>query len=269
MVVLTIGKNSYGSLAESNTHLDGSIRAAANWLGVTPDDKRRSLISAYRQIEAQVFNGTSTGVTIIDLASINAGGTGYTKGDMLAISGGTAGEGAIVEATAVASGVVTGITLVHAGTYSVEPAATAAATTGGTGGDDCTVDLTFMDQVSDLPRTGLVDCDGRALDSTTYPTIVKEAQFLLAYMMSQDVDLEDSTGSGTNVKRVKAGSAEVEFFRPEGDNMRFPVQVWELISCLLASSSAAAALLGGFRGGAGDTSFFDTYPDDFDLNRGY
>lgn len=70
-------------------------------------------------------NGTS-GVTAV---SINAGGTGYTVGDLLVITGGNAG--AKVNVTAVSSGVVTGLSVTLPGDgYSI---ASAVSTTGGTG----------------------------------------------------------------------------------------------------------------------------------------
>lgn len=267
MVTLTVGKNSYGTLAEVDAYLDGSIRASSTWLGVAPDDKRRSMIEAYRQIEAEVFLGAAAGVTIVDLASINAGGTGYAKGDTLTVSGGTAGEPATAEVLAVASGVVTSVSLLNAGTYSASPSSPASTTTDGSG-TGCTLTLTFAAQVSDFPRTGLVDCDGDAVGETAYPKDIKEAQYNLAFEMSQDPESAASAGQGSNVKSVGAGSAKVEFFRPESNTIRFPVQVQSLLKCYLAGSTALS-MIGGFRGGADNPSTFDTYPADFDLDRGY
>ena len=72
-------------------------------------------------------------------AAVLAGGTGYSNGDILTVVGGT-GSSATVSVT-VSSGVVTGVTIVNSGAYSVQPSATPA-TTGGTG-SGCTLTLTY------------------------------------------------------------------------------------------------------------------------------
>lgn len=264
MVTLTVGKNSYGTLAEADTYLDQSARAWSAWLGVAPDDKRRALITAYRALERRAWQGTSAAVQIVDLASVDTGGTGYALKDVLTVSDGTFGESAEVKITAVASGVVTAVELLHAGTYSAVPT-TPAATTGGAG-SGCTIALTFTDQIADFPRVGLTDCDGDTVDGTTYPTQMTDAQFELAFDISQDTSEETSSGQGTNVKSVQAGSASVEFFTPKADTQRFPQIVHELISCFLASSSTV--LFGGARSGAGNESYFDGYPGNNELTGG-
>ena len=267
MVTLTVGKNSFGTIAEADAYLDGSIVAATNWLGVAPDDKKRSMISAWRQLEAQTWIGTASGMEIIDLASVSAAGTGYLVNDVLTVAGGTFGEVAFARvATIGGSGVVATVELLHAGTYSETPSSPAA-TTGGTG-SGCTLTLTFIDQISDFPRTDLIDCDGRALTAVGYPTLVKEAQFRLAYEMSQDATIEQSPGGGSNTKRVRADTVEVEYFRPESNSRRFPVAVQDLIGCLLAGTSAGS-IVGGYRGGAGATSVFNDWPDGYGLSGGF
>ena len=69
----------------------------------------------------------------VQTVAINAGGTGYTEGDIVTISGGTSTTAATVEVVAVSGGVVTEVQVSNAGAYSVAPATTGAATTGGTG----------------------------------------------------------------------------------------------------------------------------------------
>jgi hypothetical protein len=267
MVLLTVGKNSYGTLAEADTYLDGSLRAASAWVGIAPDDKRRALITAYRLLERQVFAGDQTGVTIIDLASVSAGGSSYVVGDEITVSGGTAGEAAIVRVTSVSSGVVTGVDLIHAGTYTATPSSPAA-TTGGSG-SGATIALTFTDQISDWPRTDVFDCDGDSVDSTTYPTQLKEAQFELAYSLTQQGDIETAGDTSSNIKKVQAGSVAVEYFRPDPGLARFPSEVQELVACFLDGSNAFTTLAGGLRGGADNESVFDDYPDNFGLAWGY
>lgn len=80
-------------------------------------------------------------------AAIQAGGTGYTVGDILTVSGGTvvAGLAATLEVTTVAAGVITGIRVFSCGAYSANPA-DPVAVTGGTGANDATFNLTFSTQ---------------------------------------------------------------------------------------------------------------------------
>lgn len=75
-------------------------------------------------------------------AAVNAGGTGYTVGDVLTIVGGTSTHVATLEVTSVAAGVVDGIRITNAGAYTADPTTSANAVTGGTG-TGCTIDLTM------------------------------------------------------------------------------------------------------------------------------
>lgn len=122
-------------------------------------------------------------------------------------------------------------------------------------------------QVLDFPRTGLVDCDtGEELDPDTVPLEIEHATYELMEMLLADPTLVDSTDSGSNIKRVKAGSAEVENFRPtQGRSTRFPTVVHELVSCFLASSGE---VFGPFASGTDAESQFDS-GDEFDVSQGY
>lgn len=77
-------------------------------------------------------------------AAIVAGGTGYTVGDILTVSGGTVVNSlvATLEVTSVAAGVIDGIRVFNTGAYSAAPG-NPVAVTGGTGADDATFNLTF------------------------------------------------------------------------------------------------------------------------------
>jgi len=79
--------------------------------------------------------------------AINAGGTGYTVGDILTVGGGTVVSGLTVtlEVTSVAAGVIDGVRVFDCGAYSSNPA-NPVAVTGGTGADDATFNLTFSAQ---------------------------------------------------------------------------------------------------------------------------
>lgn len=79
----------------------------------------------------------------IDTVAVNAGGTGYAVDDIVTLSGGTFLVAATFKVAAVSSGVVTGLSVHNAGSYSVNTGATGIATTGGTG-SGLTVDVTYQ-----------------------------------------------------------------------------------------------------------------------------
>ena len=85
--------------------------------------------------------------------AINAGGTGYTVGDTLIVSGGTVVSSLTLtlEVTSVAAGVIDGIRILDCGAYSSNPG-NPVAVTGGTGGDDATFNMTFSTQNWTLNR---------------------------------------------------------------------------------------------------------------------
>lgn len=79
--------------------------------------------------------------------AINAGGTGYTVGDILTVVGGTvvASLTATLEVTSETGGVIDGIRVFDCGAYSSNPG-NPVSVTGGTGADDATFNLTFSSQ---------------------------------------------------------------------------------------------------------------------------
>lgn len=97
-----------------------------------------SYIDLAQVISATVLNNGVSAVAIV------GGGTGYTVGDILTVSGGTSvGPGAAtLEVTSVSSGVIDGIKVKMAGAYSTDPT-NAVSVTGGTGNDDATFNLTM------------------------------------------------------------------------------------------------------------------------------
>ncbi len=92
---------------------------------------------------------------LIDLAvndnaiavAIVSGGTGYTVGDILDVTGGTVVSSLSItlEVTSVAAGVIDGIRIFNCGAYSAQPG-NPVAVTGGTGANDATFNLTFEAQ---------------------------------------------------------------------------------------------------------------------------
>lgn len=240
--LLTVGKNTYVSGDEADTYLNDAVRTEA-WLTVSGDDKRRALISAFRLLEKQKWRGAKTDVNVLDTAALNGAGTSYAAGDILTVIGGTFGEAAQIRVLTVTGGAIATFVVHRCGTYTVNPTPlTANAVTGGTG-SAATFDITVRDQTALQPRTGLKDCDSADIASNLVAVGIEQAQTELAYELSQDTSLEASGGTDNNLRRVKADTAEVEFFRTSGTvsvdgsgnlSTRFPPVVWELIRCFMS-----------------------------------
>ena len=127
---------------------------------------------------------------------------------------------------------------------------------------------TVSTQVLAWPRDGANNgCTGEAVTNATTPDEIAYAQFLLADRLFLDATLADNLGTGSNIKRVKAGSAEVEYFSPTIDtntDTRLPVAVNDIAKCFFASTGT----FGGSWGTA--TTDAETYDScDDDRNQGY
>lgn len=117
------------------------------------------------------------------------------------------------------------------------------------GGDDAQADA--------YPRTGQTYPDGSAVSTSEVPQAVTEATCLLAGSIAIDSGAAAAGTSASNQKRVKAGSAEVEFFRPTAG---VPIQdetVWALIKPFTTSFTSAGSAVGAvtFGGKAADSVF--------------
>lgn len=127
--------NAYASNTDRVTYY-----VSATWDGTT-----EAVTTTYTLSGGGAITGA---VALIDEASavaVAAGGTGYTVGDVLTVSGGTletGGTRTTVTVATVSSGVVTGVTLTNPGEWATVPA-NAVATTGGTG-TGCTLNLTTI-----------------------------------------------------------------------------------------------------------------------------
>lgn len=99
------------------------------------------------------------------------------------------------------------------------------------------------------PRTGLVNCNGDDVPSGATAPDVLLAHALLAYDYSQDATLAGSSATGAQLKKAKAGSAEVEFFQKQlvrgstglTDWERLPTTVKDLLKCYTQSGTAGIA----------------------------
>lgn len=119
---------------------------------------------------------------------------------------------------------------------------------------------TSSSQPLQWPRDG-ASCDGESIADGTTPDGVALAEFELAGALLVSAQSLTSTGTGSNVRRVKAGSAEVEFFTPtintETDT-RIPQPAWDYVKCLVASSGFGA----GEAFGSDETTAFRTCDDE-------
>lgn len=99
---------------------------------------------------------------------------------------------------------------------------------------------------------------GSSPDLTTTPSEVVEATILLAAAILQDPALSTTGGSpASSVKRVKAGTAEVEFFSSRAAT-RLPPNVLTLLRPLLGSASVGGVV------GPGGEAFGTCFPSRFD-----
>lgn len=125
-------------------------------------------------------------------------------------------------------------------------------------------------QPLEWPRDG-ASCDGVAVTDGTIPDAFAAATFEMAQILFDDATVQASSGSGSNVKRVKAGSAEVEFFTPtSGDpnlETRFPQIVNDLIGCYVEAATGLGSTSFGTTDADGE-SHFDC-DDQYGLNEGY
>lgn len=97
---------------------------------------------------------------------------------------------------------------------------------------------TVVDQDLAFPRTGLTDIDGEELADDAIPQEVLDATCELALAMLVNSAVITAADSGSNIRRVAAGSASVEYFRPvEGTS--FPALVQKLLIHLLGGAGTS------------------------------
>ena len=123
-------------------------------------------------------------------------------------------------------------------------------------------------QENAFPRTGLTYKDGTAVTDTDVPQEVEDATILLAGSIALDASNANQGSSGSNLKRVKAGSAEAEFFRPTTGVQLQDTTAFTLVKCFLAGQSGANVGQGNFASGVCDSSSFSDR-DKYGKNEGY
>lgn len=120
-------------------------------------------------------------------------------------------------------------------------------------------------QANEFPRTGLVDKDGNDVSSLTVPQVILDATYELMMLMLDDATLDASDGSG-NVKIAQAGSAKIEYFRPQSGG-RFPRQIMDLLAPFMTGGLFDAEALSYVGGTDVVTQFADA--DFLTLTRGF
>lgn len=123
---------------------------------------------------------------------------------------------------------------------------------------------TLVSATDVMDGLGLVD-GGVAIEHSTTIAAVQKACYELAVLIADDPDIVTLLDGSSNIERVKAGPAEVEFHNPtsvaNGTAERLPHVVQQLLAPYIPARSAT--VIGGY-GQAGDTCL-DT-GEDMDLN---
>ena len=119
------------------------------------------------------------------------------------------------------------------------------------------------DKTSDVqplawPRTSVEDVD----DATT-PLSIINAEYELTLALLNDNTADQKADTSVNAKKVKAGSAEVEFFKTV-EGFALPTIAYQLVKQYLASSAGLAV---GLASGTDEESAF--CPTDNKLTGGY
>jgi len=88
------------------------------------------------------------------------------------------------------------------------------------------------------PRSGMTDRYGDAVDEDAIHVNVIVGSWEYALDLLNKAKLQDDASSGSNAKKLKAGSAEIERFKAVKGH-RFTTRVHELVGEFLASATAA------------------------------
>ena len=120
-------------------------------------------------------------------------------------------------------------------------------------------------QALEFPRTGLTDKDGNSVDDAIIPDEMEEGCYELILVLLTDEASQNAVSSGSNIKQVKAGSAQVEWFKgTEDTSPAFPPQVHDLIKYFLEGYTAVTGVAA--YGSDAESQFDDG--DGYDLGQG-
>lgn len=116
-------------------------------------------------------------------------------------------------------------------------------------------------QALDFPRTGLTDPEGTAIASDAVPQFVLDATCELALALIQNLSVQTQKNTEQNIKRLKAGTAEIEYFRGISGG-RFPTIVQELIGYYLLGAT-------GWERPFAEGTDVESGLSEYEVNRGY
>jgi len=96
-------------------------------------------------------------------------------------------------------------------------------------------------QVLQFPRSGLTRADGTDVDEAEVPQEVLDATSILAGEIAADPSILNLLNAGSNIRRVQAGSAGVEYFKPTLDSAtKLPTSISELLSFFLEGANTSS-----------------------------
>lgn len=119
------------------------------------------------------------------------------------------------------------------------------------------------------PRTGLTYPDGTAVPDDEVPQAVEDACCLLAGSIAINAKAAESGSSASNTKRVKAGTAEVEFFRPTAGVPLQDESAWALVKFYTTGGQSASLGQVTYGGLAADSVFDADQQGGLGLTEGY
>jgi hypothetical protein len=123
---------------------------------------------------------------------------------------------------------------------------------------------TVDNQPREWPRDGAT-CYSESIPNGTTPDALADAEFWLAGAILADNNAAAGTGTGSNVKKAKAGSAEVTFFSAtlgSPNDTRLPQVAHDYVKCFFDQVTSL-----GFASGVDGESAF--CPTDFTRVEGY
>lgn len=122
-------------------------------------------------------------------------------------------------------------------------------------------------QVNAWPRTGVQYPDGTAVSTSEVPQEIEDATILLAGTINITPTVSQAGSSGSNRKRLKAGPAEIEFFRPTAGKPLQDESAFDLINIFLEAETTSASLGPLATGTDGESEFCDQ--DKYGRTRGF
>lgn len=118
------------------------------------------------------------------------------------------------------------------------------------------------------PRTGVTYADGTPTSTTDVPLEVQDATILIAGdIATTGASAAEAGSSGSNIKRAKAGSAEVQFFAPQSGVPLQNTTAYDFIAQFLGTGDAS--LFGTISGTDNNATSSFTNSDEFGRTEGF